>query len=107
MHEVGKRAHLAVFHTGEERDRLPEQFTPYGGIDAVDGGRFVVGFYEDGLVLLANKDFHNEAVATIMTTKTLRKFSKARGVWDALPRTADGKYAVRLGAGDGELLRIE
>ena len=107
MGEVGNAQHLAVFHVGEERDPLPVQFTPYGDIDAIDGGKFVAGFFEAGYLMLANKDFHNEAFAKITTEKALYKFSKSRGVWDKMPRTADGYYTVHLHAGDGELLRIE
>ena len=106
MSQVGNAAHLAVFHTGEERDPLPVQFAPYGGIDAIQGGRFAVGFFEGDYIMLANKDFHAPAIAKIKTDKTLYKFSKSRGVWDKMARTADGAYTLHLAAGDGELLRF-
>jgi hypothetical protein len=107
MGEIGNAQHLAVFHTGEERDALPVPFAPYGGIEAIEGGRFVAGFFEGGCFMLANKDFHSEAFAKIKTEKTLYKFSKSRGVWDEMPRTPNGAYTVHLHAGDGELLRVE
>lgn len=107
MREIGDAQHLAVFHTGDERDPLPVPFAPFGGIDKVEGGRFVAGFFEGGYLMLANKDFHNEAFAKITTEKALYKFSKSRGVWDKMSRTADGYYTVHLHAGDGELLRME
>ena len=107
MAEIGQAQSTAVFHTGPEQDALPVPFAPYGDIDAVEGGNFVVGFFEGGKVILANKDFHNEALAHIKTDKALCKFSKSRGVWDTLPRTTDGAYTVRLHAGDGELLKIK
>ncbi|MBQ2807370.1 MAG: hypothetical protein IJF08_09985, partial [Clostridia bacterium] len=105
--EVGTAQSLAVFHVGKERDPLPVPFAPFGGIDKVEGGRFVAGFFEGGYLLLANKDFHNEAFAKITTEKALYKFSKSRGVWDKMSRTADGYYTLHLHAGDGELLRME
>ena len=107
MGEIKDAKSTAVFHTGPEQDALPVPFAPYGGIDAIEGGRFVAGFFEDGKLILANKDFHSEAFAKIKTDKTLYKFSKSRGTWDTLSRTADGAYTVHLRAGDGELLRIE
>lgn len=107
MGEVGNAQHLAVFHVGEERDALPLPFTPCGGIDTIEDGRFVAGFFEGGYLLLANKDFHSEAFAGIKTQKALYKFSKSRGTWDKMSRTADGNYSVHLRAGDGELLRVE
>lgn len=107
MSEIGDAQSTAVFHVGAELDSLPVPFAPYGGIDAIEGGRFVAGFFEDGKLILANKDFHSEAFAKIKTDKTLYKFSKSRGTWDTLSRTADGAYTVHLRAGDGELLRIE
>lgn len=107
MGEVGTAEHLAVFHTGEERDALPVPFTPYGGIDAIAGGRFVAGFFSGGYLILANKDFHREAFAKLTTQKTLYKFSKSRGTWDKMSRTAEGTYTVHLHAGDGELIRVQ
>ncbi|MBR5881209.1 MAG: hypothetical protein IKZ16_05935, partial [Clostridia bacterium] len=107
MSEIGDAQSTAVCHVGAELDSLPVPFAPYGGIDTIEGGRFVAGFFEDGKLILANKDFHSEAFAKIKTDKTLYKFSKSRGTWDTLSRTADGAYTVHLRAGDGELLRIE
>lgn len=107
MGEIGTAESLAVFHVGEERDPLPVQFTSFGGIDVIEGGRFVAGFFESGYLMLANKDFHSEAFAKIKTEKTLYKFSKSRDAWDMMPRTPDGYYTVHLRAGDGELIRIE
>lgn len=107
MTEIGDAQSTAVFHVGKERDPLPVPFTPYGGIDAIEGGKFVVGFFEGGYMMLANKDFRAEAFAKIKTDKVLCKFSKSRGVWDKMSCTEDGTYVVHLHAGDGELLRIE
>lgn len=107
MGEIGTAQSLAVFHTGEERDPLPVQFSPFGGIEQITGGRFVAGFFEGGYLMLANKDFHSEAFAKIETEKALYKFSKSRGTWDEMSRTPDGAYTVHLHAGDGELYRAE
>lgn len=107
MEQVGTAPSLAVFHTGEERDTLPVHFSSFDGIDTIEGGKFVAGFFEGGYLMLANKDFHSQAFAKIKTDKTLYKFSKSRGVWDRMSRTPDGDYTVHLRAGDGELLRME
>ena len=107
MGEIGTAQSLTVFHTGEERDPLPVQFSPFGGIEKITGGRFVAGFFEGGYLMLANKDFHSEAFAKIETEKALYKFSKSRGTWDEMSRTPDGAYTVHLHAGDGELYRAE
>ncbi len=106
MSETDSSRSLEVFHIGDEKDTMTVPFRPCYGISGIDGGNFVVGFFESGKMILVNKDFHSCAYAKIKTDpgKKLEKFSKSRKVWDTIP--CSGEYAIPLSAGDGELFRI-
>jgi len=60
----------AVFHVGEERERVTP-FAGYGEIRGITGGRLTVGFFGDGSFVLANKDFENGAEAALDTDAEL------------------------------------
>jgi len=63
----------AVFHVGEEKDPV-EFFTEYKDIRNITGGRYTVGFFEDGSILVANKDYDNVSICTIDTDTDLEVF---------------------------------
>lgn len=89
----------AVFHVGEEAEHVVP-FTGYGGIEAITGGRFTVGFFEDGMLLIANKDFDREAEALLTTERPLAVLNKQTGQWE---KTGN---RILLAEGSGALLRI-
>ena len=88
----------AVFHVGEEKENV-QFFAGYGKIRSITGGSLTVGFFEDGSMILANKDFDNGADVTIDTDAELLLFDGK----DYIPC---GK-TVKLEAGGGALLMIK
>lgn len=90
----------AVFHIGECAENV-KFFDGYAGIDKIEVSSATVGFFEGGLMLLANKDYDSSAGVTFTTDKTLELFDKYTGEWKSFP---DKK--LTLAAGDGELFRI-
>ncbi len=101
---IGGAKHTAVFHVGYESDEWTAQFSGFGGIDSVDGGRFIMGFFEDKAVVM-NKDFKSASTAVIHTEKCVEQYSKYTKTWYRLPKI-DGGYRVHLEAGDAELIRL-
>ena len=74
-------------------------FDGYGKIHSITGGSLTVGFFEDGSMILANKDFDNGADVTIETDAELALF-------DGETFIPCGK-TVKLEAGGGALLMIK
>ena len=102
------RESTAVFHFGNVPDgKVTYWQGSYGDVTAMDAANMTVGFFEDGLLLLANKDYDNAMPVSFAVTegKVVQKLNKQSGIWEVLAPT-DGGYALTLAAGDGELLRI-
>lgn len=96
----------AVFHIGKEPDASVTYWPGrYAGVTSVAGDRLTLGFFDHGLILLANKDFENANVATLTVGDgyALSRFDKLTGLWEA---PVSGALEVPLGAGDGELIRV-
>lgn len=94
----------AVFHVGEEAENV--SFFPedgYGRVKAVTGGRFTLGFYENGEFLVTNKNFAAPAAVTIIPTANgqLEKFDKLTGEW------APVGCVCPIEAGNGVLMRVK
>lgn len=98
---------LAVFHVEGDPDPETVPFTGYGAVRTIEGAPLVAGFFEGGLCVLANKDFHADRTVAVSCDKLLRQYNTDRHVWDTLPPDGDGRYIIRLRAGDGTLLRVE
>ena len=102
------RESLAVFHFGKEPDSKPVYWSgSFGDLTSLDATKMTVGFFEGGMMLLANKDYDNAmpVTFTLAEGKAVQKLNKQSGIWEALA-PVDGAYAITLAAGDGELLRI-
>ena len=52
----GKKPSVKVMHAGAESESVTP-FSAFGGITEITGGRCTVGFFKNGLILLANKDW--------------------------------------------------
>ncbi len=65
----------AVIHVGEEGEDDPVMmFEGYAGIRSISGGRYAVGFFEDGTFIIANKDRQNGSACTVETDAALEIF---------------------------------
>jgi len=67
---IAKTRSEAVFHVGEEADNV-QFFTEYKDIKSITGGRYTVGFFEDGSFLITNKDYLNSTVCIVETDAEL------------------------------------
>ncbi len=93
-----------VFHIGEESDRKIEYWPGrFGDITSITADRLLVGIYEGGFVMIANKDYETASSAVISAAdgKYMTIFDKTSGKW----KPFDGHLV--LSAGDGELIRIQ
>lgn len=93
----GKKSE-AVFHVGKPEESA-KAFSPYGGIDSIEGNNGVIGFFSDGLVYLVNRDFVSENTFTLSTPKKLERFGENGSF-------SECRNSFRLGAGQAVLLRI-
>lgn len=63
----------AVFHIG-----MPEPsakgFTGYSNINAIEGKNAVIGFFENGLIYLVNRDYQNENTLKLSVAGKLQRF---------------------------------
>lgn len=90
----------AVFCVGEEEERV-QPFAGHAGISSIEGGRFTVGFFADGTLLIANKDFADSRVCTITTDKALLRWDAATE--DFVPCES---LCMPIPAGGGLFLKI-
>ena len=98
----------AVFHFGSVPDgKVTYWQGSYGDITAMDAQNITTGFFEGGMVLLANKDYDHATDVTFAVAegKAVQKLNKQSGLWETLT-ASEGQYNVTLSAGDGELIRL-
>lgn len=103
------RESRAVFHLGQVPDGKVNYWNgSYGDVVSMQAESVTAGFFEGGYLLLANKDYEKDAVATFTTVpgKRVMHFDKLNGLWEELA-TADGGYKLAMAPGDGELIRID
>ncbi|MBQ6707922.1 MAG: hypothetical protein IJM97_03120 [Clostridia bacterium] len=91
---------LEVFHIGE-LETGTRAFESFGGINKIDGNNAVIGFFEDGLIYLVNRDFTNENTFTVHTDKKLSAYK------DGSFESVGNDYIVNLKAGEAVLLKID
>ncbi len=101
---MGKKS-LGVFHTVNAPETLTKLFDGFGTVSRIEGDDMTVGFFENGLAVLANKNYENEAEAVIYTDSVLEIFDTVDREWIFL-ENSDGKYTLSLDAGDGILVRF-
>ncbi|MBE6586610.1 MAG: hypothetical protein E7645_08885 [Ruminococcaceae bacterium] len=94
---------VAVYHIGDEVDRLATPFVPFGKVEAIatpDGGtpRAVCGVFGDShRFILVNKNHDAPVTMEIRTNSPLWHLNKITQTWDP----CDGTYT--FAPGDGEL----
>ena len=74
----------------------------------MNSDRALVGLYEQGYVMIANKNFNDPTVLTFSTVpgKRVMLYDKVSGIWSKM-EAVDGVYTINLAAGDGELIKID
>lgn len=87
----------AVFHVGPEADTLAKPFTSYQHVQALEGGRFVVGFFAGDRFMVTSKDHDHPQTLTIRAEASLLHLNKVTGLWEP----CEGTYT--FAPGDGEL----
>ncbi|MBR3998769.1 MAG: hypothetical protein IKI93_10560, partial [Clostridia bacterium] len=85
----------AVFHVGEESDPV-QFFTEYKDIRSITGGRYTVGFFEDGSFLIANKDYMNSSICTVETDTELEVFDTKKSVFVPV---SEKQFTIPAGGG--------
>ncbi len=100
------RRSLGVVHVGSETEPV-EPFRPNSVIEAVEGGRFALGYFTYGITLVTNKDYANTSTCRIKVAKGIRVIqfdrSTARFMSVALD---DGWLSLKLRPGSGELIKM-
>ncbi|MBQ9781136.1 MAG: hypothetical protein IJW00_09355 [Clostridia bacterium] len=103
--EVSAEPHrsVAVYHTGDEVDRLATPFTPFGQVKGIttpegDTPRAVVGVFGNGdRFMIVNKDHDAPVTMVIDCDAPLWHLNKSTGTWES----CGGTYT--FAPGDGEL----
>jgi hypothetical protein len=95
-----------VFHVGEEVDNV-KKFTPDATFKDITGGDFTVGEFDQGYVMIVNKDFvkASELRFTIQSGKTVYMINKNTGIPQNISNNS-GEYEITIEAGDGLLFKI-
>ncbi len=99
----------AVFHLGQVPDQKVAYWPgAYGPVTSLSAEHITAGFYEGGLLLLANKSYEADSPVAFTAAEGQRvmHFDKAAGIWKALT-PVNGAYRLTLSAGDGELIRLD
>ena len=97
-----------VLHVGNEpEDKLVRYFdSSYGDIKELEARAIVLGFFDNGCIMLANKDIEAPQEISFSSERSVMLFDKHSGGYKPLPKREDGKYTLCLAPGDGELLCI-
>ena len=91
---------IAGILSGKTAPENYEPFAPFGGIDGITGGNLTVGFFADGTLLIANKDFAADTEVTIRTAHNLERLDPATDTFVPCEKT------IIIPAGHGTYLRI-
>lgn len=91
----------AVFHVGAETDETVKPFAGHKHIRTLDGGRFTVGFFAGGRMMVTSKDHDAPQTLCITSDTPLVRLNKATEVWE------DCAGTVTFAPGDGELFAVK
>lgn len=96
----------AVYHIGKENEKVT-YFTEHKDIKQIRGEKLTIGIFDDGYIMLANKDYSYFGDVELEITEGLKltRISKKSGNEIIIPKHKNG-YLIKLAPGDGELLRI-
>jgi hypothetical protein len=88
----------AVFHIGKP-EAGAHPFEGYGKIRSIEGENAVIGFFENGLIYLVNRDYQHEKTLVLSASGKLTRFTDNAFV--------PCSETITLSAGDAVLLRID
>ena len=97
---------VKVMHAGAESESVTP-FSAFGGITEITGGRCTVGFFKNGLILLANKDWEQAATLCCKAESAPRCYNPQDEAWSEIPFDEEEQaYLIPLQAGGGCLIRF-
>lgn len=88
----------AVFHIGTP-EAGAKRFDGYGKIHSIEGERAVIGFFENGLIYLVNRDYQNENTLKLSADGKLQRFDGSNFI--------SCEKTLTLPAGEGVLLKMD
>ena len=96
-----------VLHIGIEPGdkRVRYFFESYGSISNVDAKALVLGFFDNGKIILSNKDMEMPQHISFAFEGTPKHLNKVSGQWEDMVKADDGRYHLCLAAGDGEMIK--
>lgn len=96
-----------VLHVGIEPGdkRVRYFFESYGSISNVDAKALVLGFFDNGKIILSNKDMEMPQHISFAFEGTPKHLNKVSGQWEDMVKADDGRYHLCLAAGDGEMIK--
>ena len=94
--------HIGI-EPGDKRVRY--FFESYGSISNVDAKALVLGFFDNGKIILSNKDMEMPQHISFAFEGTPKHLNKVSGQWEDMVKADDGRYHLCLAAGDGEMIK--
>ena len=96
-----------VLHIGIEPGdkRVRYFFESYKSLSKVDAKALVLGFFDTGKIVLANKDMENAQYVAFSFEGTPKHLNKVTGQWEDMVKADDGRYHLLIAAGDGEMIQ--
>lgn len=117
--EVAAKESTAVFHLRGSAENIEQgcsRYYSYGDLGKVDGGRFLIGFFDDGSFMFVNKFYsgNEENKATLLDLRDgLEYFDTESAEWkaaessSAVAKDENGNYTLSLAPGASLLLRVK
>ena len=104
--EIMDAASDEVLHIGEETgDGKVRYFSGrFGKMSEVDARALILGFFDNGKIILANKDMEFPQHVAFSFEGTPTHLNKKSGQWEAMVPADDGRYHLLLAGGDGEMI---
>ncbi len=97
---------LGVMHVGPETEPV-EPFKPNAVIREAEGGRFTLGMFTNGVILIANKDYTKSAVCRLKLGEKIKSTIYDRRLARYIPLPPrDGWLELDLAPGGGELIKL-
>ena len=113
--ELFNKKSVGVYHLTNSASSLEKgckAYTSYGDLEKVSGENFVLGFFDDGSFMVANKYFQEGNLGknklTFLTIKGgLEYFDTATASWkDYTKRDGNGNYVYNANGGEAMLFRV-
>ena len=96
-----------VLHIGIEPGdrRVRYFFESYRPLSGVDAKALVLGFFDNGKIILSNKDMERPQHIAFGFEGVPKHLNKVNGQWEDMVKADDGRYHLMLAAGDGEMIK--